>query len=149
METFSALLPICKGNPPATGVFLHKGRVSKTKALPCRAIIIFFNHMHSYIICIPLFLPLWIYAWKSFDFTGLFVGFFFQHIGTATKWPPLVGDILNCIFMNEKDTISIQISLKFIPKDPFNNKLGFIARFCSLHIHDVNHFYQVFQIWHN
>ena len=30
-------------------------------------------------------------------------------------------DILKCIFMNEKNGILIQISLKFVPKGPINN----------------------------
>ena len=30
-------------------------------------------------------------------------------------------DILKCIFMNERFCILIQISLKFVPKDPINN----------------------------
>ena len=51
---------------------------------------------------------------------------FYQHIGTAKKWPPSAGDILKCSFINAKDTISIPISLKFVPKDPVNNKLAFV-----------------------
>ena len=30
--------------------------------------------------------------------------------------------MLNCIFVNETDTISIKISLKFVPKSPIDNK---------------------------
>ena len=31
-------------------------------------------------------------------------------------------DILKCIFVNENDRIHIQISLKFIPRSPIDNK---------------------------
>ena len=31
-------------------------------------------------------------------------------------------DIFKCIFLNENDTIHIQISLKFIPRGPIDNK---------------------------
>ena len=31
-------------------------------------------------------------------------------------------NIFNCIFLNENVRISIQISLKFVPKDPIDNK---------------------------
>ena len=35
-------------------------------------------------------------------------------------------DILKCIFMNEKFCISIQISLKFVPKGPIDNKSALV-----------------------
>ena len=31
-------------------------------------------------------------------------------------------DIFKCIFWNENDTIPIQISLKFVPRNPIDNK---------------------------
>ena len=34
----------------------------------------------------------------------------------------LADDIFTCIFLNENDRITIQISLKFVPKSPINNK---------------------------
>ena len=34
----------------------------------------------------------------------------------------LADDIFKCIFLNENDRISIQISLKIVPKSPINNK---------------------------
>ena len=34
----------------------------------------------------------------------------------------LSDDIFNCNFLNENDKISIQISLKFFPRGPFDNK---------------------------
>ena len=34
----------------------------------------------------------------------------------------LSDDILKCIFLNENDRIQIQISLKFIPRSPTDNK---------------------------
>ena len=36
----------------------------------------------------------------------------------------LADDILKCIFLNENDGISIQISLKFVPRSPIANKAG-------------------------
>ena len=35
-------------------------------------------------------------------------------------------DNFKCIFMNEKFCISIQISLKFVPKGPINNKTALV-----------------------
>ena len=34
----------------------------------------------------------------------------------------ILADNFNCIFLNEKDRIPIQISLKFVPKSPIDNK---------------------------
>ena len=33
----------------------------------------------------------------------------------------LSDDIFRCIFLNKNDRIPIQISLKFVPKDPIDN----------------------------
>ena len=35
-------------------------------------------------------------------------------------------DIFKCIFLNEKFFVSIQISLKFVPKGPIDNKSVFV-----------------------
>ena len=35
-------------------------------------------------------------------------------------------DIFNCVFLNENIGISIQISLKFVPKGPIDNKSAFV-----------------------
>ena len=34
----------------------------------------------------------------------------------------LADDIFNCIFLNENDRIPIQISLKYVPRSPSDNK---------------------------
>ena len=34
----------------------------------------------------------------------------------------LADDIFKCIFLNENDKMPIQISLKFVPKSPIDNK---------------------------
>ena len=34
----------------------------------------------------------------------------------------LADDIFNCIFLNENDKIPIQISLKYVPRIPIDNK---------------------------
>ena len=34
----------------------------------------------------------------------------------------LADNIFKCIFVNENDTIPIQISLKFVPRSPIDNK---------------------------
>ena len=34
----------------------------------------------------------------------------------------LADDIFKCIFLNENDWIPIQISLKFVPRSPIDNK---------------------------
>ena len=34
----------------------------------------------------------------------------------------LADDIFNCIFLNENDKIPIQISLKYVPRSPIDNK---------------------------
>ena len=38
----------------------------------------------------------------------------------------LADDIFKCIFLNEKFGIVIRISLKFIPKDPIDNKWAMV-----------------------
>ena len=38
----------------------------------------------------------------------------------------LPDDIFKCIFLNENDRIPIQISLKFVPRSPIDNKLAFV-----------------------
>ena len=35
-------------------------------------------------------------------------------------------DIFNCFFLNENSKILLQISLKFVPKGPIDNKLVFV-----------------------
>ena len=34
----------------------------------------------------------------------------------------LADNIFRCIFLNEKDRIAIQVSLKFVPRSPIDNK---------------------------
>ena len=34
----------------------------------------------------------------------------------------LADDIFNCIFLNENDRILIQISVKYVPRSPIDNK---------------------------
>ena len=34
----------------------------------------------------------------------------------------MADDIFKCIFVNENDRIPVQISLKFVPRSPFDNK---------------------------
>ena len=36
----------------------------------------------------------------------------------------LAEDIFKCIFFNDNDRIPIQISLKFVPRGPIDNKLS-------------------------
>ena len=38
----------------------------------------------------------------------------------------LADDIFKCIFLNENDRIPIQISLKFVPRSPIDNKLALV-----------------------
>ena len=38
----------------------------------------------------------------------------------------LADDIFKCIFLNENDRIPIQISLKFVPKIPIDNKRALV-----------------------
>ena len=38
----------------------------------------------------------------------------------------LADDIFNCIFLNENDRIPIQISLKYVPSSPIDNKLALV-----------------------
>ena len=38
----------------------------------------------------------------------------------------LASDFFKCIFMNENDKITIQISLKFVPRSPIDNKPAFV-----------------------
>ena len=38
----------------------------------------------------------------------------------------LADDIFKCIFMNEKFCISIQISLKIVPRGPVDNRLALV-----------------------
>ena len=38
----------------------------------------------------------------------------------------LADGIFNCIYLNEKDRIAIQISLKYIPRSPIDNKAALV-----------------------
>ena len=38
----------------------------------------------------------------------------------------LAEDIFNCIFLNENDRILIQISLKYVPRSPIDNKSALV-----------------------
>ena len=38
----------------------------------------------------------------------------------------LADDNFRCIFLNENDRIPIQISLKFVPRSPIDNKLALV-----------------------
>ena len=38
----------------------------------------------------------------------------------------LADDIFNCIFLNENDRIPIQISLKYVPRSPMDNKSALV-----------------------
>ena len=38
----------------------------------------------------------------------------------------LANDIFKCIFLIENDEIPVQISLKCVPRRPFNNKLALV-----------------------
>ena len=38
----------------------------------------------------------------------------------------LTDDLLNCIFLNENDRIPIQISLKYVPRSPIENKSALV-----------------------
>ena len=38
----------------------------------------------------------------------------------------LADDIFNCIFLNEKFCISIEISMKFVPKGPIDNNQALV-----------------------
>ena len=38
----------------------------------------------------------------------------------------LADDIFKCIFLNENDRIQIEISLKFVPWSPIDNKLALV-----------------------
>ena len=38
----------------------------------------------------------------------------------------MADDNLKCIFLNENDRISIQISLKFVPRSPIDNKSALV-----------------------
>ena len=44
------------------------------------------------------------------------------HLSLDKMTAILTDDIVKCIFLNESDKIPIQISLKFIPRSPIDNK---------------------------
>ena len=45
----------------------------------------------------------------------------FNTLGLGQKWPPFSKDIFKCISLNENIWISIEISLKLVPRGPVNN----------------------------
>ena len=59
-------------------------------------------------------------CWKLFLFYGV------NSSPHGQKGCHFRGDIFRCIFMNEKFSILIEISLKFVPKDPNDNKPALI-----------------------
>ena len=48
-------------------------------------------------------------------------GEIYQHIEAEAKWLPVTDDTFKCIFLNENVILSIQSSLKFVPKGPNND----------------------------
>ena len=59
------------------------------------------------------------------------MGKIFSHTHTTTPTPRqnvlhFADDIFKCIFSNEKFCISFQISLKFVPKDPMDDKSALV-----------------------
>ena len=45
-------------------------------------------------------------------------------------------DIFKCIFLNENDRIPVQISLKFVPNSPIDNKPAFVQAMAWLRTGD-------------
>ena len=45
----------------------------------------------------------------------------FQHIEAETKWPPFCRRHIQCIYFNENGCISINVSVKFVPKGQISN----------------------------
>ena len=43
----------------------------------------------------------------------------------------LADNNFKCIFMNENDRIPIQISLKFVPRSPIDNKLALVKNYLT------------------
>ena len=72
-------------------------------------------------ICWPLSIPAAM-PWLSIPFRlpGL------THLPLAKKAAILADDIFKCSLLNENDRISIQISLKFVPRNPIDNKPAMI-----------------------
>ena len=56
------------------------------------------------------------------DPRNLTQGLHITHIPLDKMAAILADDIFNCIFLNENDKIPIQISLKYVPMSPIDNK---------------------------
>ena len=46
----------------------------------------------------------------------------------------LADDIFNRIFLNENDKIPIQISLKYVPRSPIDNKTALVQAMAKVHV---------------
>ena len=57
---------------------------------------------------------------------GVRNGVFLTHLPLDKMAAILADDIFNCIFLNEKFCILIQISLKFVPKGPIDNNQALV-----------------------
>ena len=53
-------------------------------------------------------------------------GIILTHLSLEQNGHHFTDDIFKCIFMNEKLCISIRISVKFVPKDLFDNKSALV-----------------------
>ena len=72
----------------------------------------------------PIYFPLLIYAniasYRNSAWQGL------TNLPLDKMAASLADDIFKCIFLNENNRIMIQISVKFVPRSPIDNKLALV-----------------------
>ena len=70
--------------------------------------------------------------WDGVEYATLGISNYLKSMSHLTHLPPgqngrhFADDIFKCTFMNENFCISIQISLKFVPGVPINNKCALV-----------------------
>ena len=142
METFSALLALCAGNSPVTGEFPHEGQWRRVLmfSLICALNKQLSKQSWGWWFETPS-CPLWRQC-NGLPLQPVYFMIYFIHSASHAvinnemrrvsalrprrNQQNFADDIFKRIFFNETVLISINISLKFVLKDPINNILALV-----------------------
>ena len=120
------LTGLCEGNSPVTMNSPHKGPVTR-KMFPFDDVILAVLFLYHKVKSLQL-----IWRWgicretMSARSSNEFLGFDLTHLPLNKMAAILANNIFECIFLNENDRIPIQISLKFVPRIPIDNKAALV-----------------------
>ena len=113
-----ALLALCEGNPPMTSGFPSQRASNVERFSMSRSR----HELHV--------IWLWVTSLRqtsSLLLWGVHCGSgTLTHLSLEKMAANQADDIFNCIFLNEHDRILIQISLKYVPRSPIDNKTALV-----------------------